>query len=77
MKNFAVVSLFVALSACASSRSAECEVDSCSESIVSACKTSVEACETAGVLTDTCIEGVLAAVKACDATGDSDTDAAM
>ncbi|MCB9664347.1 MAG: hypothetical protein H6732_09550 [Alphaproteobacteria bacterium] len=74
MQKLAAVSLFVVLSACATSRSSECEVAACDDTVVSACKTAVETCETAGVLVDTCITAALSPLELCDSTTDTDSE---
>lgn len=71
MHKFASVFVLFALAACgSSSRVDECEVDGCDQATVDSCVTTVEACEDAGLLVDTCVDAAIAANDlACDIGG--------
>jgi len=77
MHKFASVALFALIACGSSSRIDECEVEGCDQAAVDACVQTVEACEDAGVLVDTCVDAAIAVNDiACDAdAGDDDTGA--
>lgn len=57
------------------SRVDECEVDGCDATVIEACKTSVEACETAGGPNQaTCVDGVVRALDVCADDGENGDD---
>lgn len=75
MMKFAPLAALFLLTACGGTRADECEVDGCDETVVTTCRTSVEACETAGgPLVDTCIDAVVAAGELSCEVGGDDTD---
>lgn len=60
----------ISLVAACGSRADECEVEECSESVISACKDAVRICESSPVLAETCITAQLDLVKSCEESGD-------
>jgi hypothetical protein len=66
IRNAFAVAMSVALFAgCGGSRSSECEIADCDQTLVDACITSVEACEEVGGSTEeACVDAIVTATEA-------------